>query len=89
MASASARALRVLASVLIAVPLIFSEPLLMPLACTPGDRVVPALPKLPPVTVPSWNVRVLARPAPMPVVALRMPFVASDCAWASWVTLTS
>ena len=87
MASASVRALLVVLSVAMAVPLIVSEPLLMPSRATVPFSVVPAWPK-PPLTLPNWNEIVVFAPVPMDDLLLAVPSVISVWLWASWETLT-
>src|SRR5450830_2108717 len=73
MASASARALLVLASVGMAVPLMFKEPLLMPVSRVAPLSAVPVTPKVPPASAPSWKETVVLAPPPMVDSLLAMP----------------
>jgi len=43
---------------------------------------------VPPLTLPNWNVKVVALPSPICVLVLAWPPVMRLCDWASWVTLT-
>ncbi|MNT46318.1 hypothetical protein D3C72_1829520 [compost metagenome] len=82
MASASARALLVVASVGMAVPLILREPLFMPVSKVLPPSLVPARPKVPPPTEPSWKEMVVLAPRPIFDSLLDMPPVVSVCACA-------
>ncbi|MNY68843.1 hypothetical protein D3C86_2066720 [compost metagenome] len=81
-------ALRIELSVAITVPLRDSAPGVMPPLSTPAPKAPPVRPKLPPVTVPSWMVRLVVAPTPMAAVVLLKPFEASVCACASWLMST-
>jgi len=65
MASARARALRVVGPVPMEMPFRLSEPLPIPLDAAARLSALPVAPKVPPVTVPNWKVRVVGAPAPM------------------------
>ena len=88
MASASRRALRVVPSVAIAVPLIDSAPGVRPPVCRLAPSAVPVMPKVPPPTAPSEKLMVVLAPRPMAAVVDLNPPEASVCAWEIWLMLT-
>ena len=87
MAEARSRALRVVPFVLIAVPLMVSEPVAMPDAALARLSAAPATPNVPPPMLPNWNVSVVLAPSPICAVLLAWPPVMRLCACASWLTL--